>query len=37
MIHCGNSPKTIRQHVTQIYCKCEVANRIEFLRLVYEQ
>jgi FixJ family two-component response regulator len=30
-----NSPKTIRQHVSQIYAKCEVASRAEFFRLVY--
>ncbi|MET0386892.1 MAG: response regulator [Polyangiales bacterium] len=31
----NNSPKTIRQHVSQIYGKCDVGNRAEFLRLVY--
>jgi DNA-binding response OmpR family regulator len=31
-----NSPKTIRQHITQIYAKCEVSSRAEFFRLVYE-
>ncbi|HET8936839.1 MAG TPA: response regulator transcription factor [Polyangiales bacterium] len=31
----SNSPKTIRQHVSQIYAKCCVSNRAEFLRLVY--
>lgn len=30
-----NSPKTIRQHVTQIYAKCGVRNRAEFIRHVY--
>jgi DNA-binding NarL/FixJ family response regulator len=30
-----NSPKTIRQHVSQIYAKCGVASRAEFFRLVY--
>lgn len=30
-----NSPKTIRQHVSQIYSKCAVSNRAEFLSLVY--
>jgi DNA-binding NarL/FixJ family response regulator len=30
-----NSPKTIRQHVTQIYAKCGVSSRAEFFRLVY--
>ena len=30
-----NSPKTIRQHVTQIYSKCGVRNRAEFIRGVY--
>ena len=33
----SNSPKTIRQHVSQIYAKCHVSNRAEFLRLVYSQ
>jgi DNA-binding NarL/FixJ family response regulator len=33
----SNSPKTIRQHVSQIYAKCEVSNRAEFLSLVYSQ
>jgi DNA-binding NarL/FixJ family response regulator len=33
----SNSPKTIRQHVSQIYAKCRVSNRAEFLRLVYSQ
>ena len=32
-----NSPKTIRQHVSQIYAKGRVGNRAEFLRLVYSQ
>jgi len=31
----SNSPKTIRQHVTQIYAKCGVASRAQFFRLVY--
>jgi DNA-binding NarL/FixJ family response regulator len=30
-----NSPKTIRQHVSQIYAKCGVSSRAEFFRLVY--
>jgi DNA-binding NarL/FixJ family response regulator len=30
-----NSPKTIRQHVTQIYAKCGARNRAEFIRRVY--
>ena len=30
-----NSPKTIRQHVSQIYAKCGVGSRAEFFRLVY--
>lgn len=30
-----NSPKTIRQHVTQIYSKCGARNRAEFVRGVY--
>jgi DNA-binding NarL/FixJ family response regulator len=30
-----NSPKTIRQHVTQIYAKCGVSSRVELFRLVY--
>jgi two-component system, NarL family, response regulator LiaR len=30
-----NSPKTIRQHVTQIYSKCGARNRAEFIRGVY--
>lgn len=33
----SNSPKTIRQHVSQIYAKCCVSNRAEFLRLVYSR
>lgn len=33
----SNSPKTIRQHVSQIYAKCDVASRAEFFRLVYLQ
>ena len=31
----NNSPKTIRQHVSQIYAKCDVASRAEFFRFVY--
>jgi DNA-binding NarL/FixJ family response regulator len=31
----NNSPKTIRQHVSQIYAKCGVSSRAEFFRLVY--
>jgi DNA-binding NarL/FixJ family response regulator len=31
----SNSPKTIRQHVSQIYSKCGVNSRAEFFRLVY--
>jgi DNA-binding NarL/FixJ family response regulator len=31
----GNSPKTIRQHVTRIYEKFGVASHVEFFRLVY--
>jgi DNA-binding NarL/FixJ family response regulator len=30
-----NSPKTIRQHVSQIYAKCGVGSRAEFFRLLY--
>jgi DNA-binding NarL/FixJ family response regulator len=30
-----NSPKTISQHVSQIYAKCGVSSRAEFLRLAY--
>jgi DNA-binding NarL/FixJ family response regulator len=30
-----NSPRTIRQHISQIYAKCGVANRAEFLRLLF--
>jgi DNA-binding NarL/FixJ family response regulator len=30
-----NSPKTIRQHVSQIYAKCGVSTRAEFFRLVF--
>jgi DNA-binding NarL/FixJ family response regulator len=30
-----NSPRTIRQHISQIYLKCGVANRAEFLRLLF--
>jgi DNA-binding NarL/FixJ family response regulator len=31
----NNSPKTIRQHVSQIYAKCGVGSRAEFFRWVY--
>jgi DNA-binding NarL/FixJ family response regulator len=31
----GNSPKTIRQHVSRIYAKCGVSSRAEFFRLLY--
>lgn len=31
----NNSPKTIRQHVSQIYAKCGVTSRGELFRLVY--
>jgi DNA-binding NarL/FixJ family response regulator len=31
----NNSPKTIRQHASQIYAKCGVASRGELFRLVY--
>jgi DNA-binding NarL/FixJ family response regulator len=31
----GNSDKTIRQHVTQIYAKCGVASRAEFFHFVF--
>ena len=31
----SNSPKTIRQHVSQIYAKCGVRSRGEFFRWVY--
>jgi DNA-binding NarL/FixJ family response regulator len=30
-----NSPKTIRQHVSQIYAKCGVASRAQFFRLAF--
>jgi len=30
-----NRPKTIRQHVSQIYAKCGVGSRAEFFRLLY--
>jgi DNA-binding NarL/FixJ family response regulator len=33
----SNSPKTIRQHVSQIYAKFSVSNRAEFLHLVYSR
>ncbi|HEY3592350.1 MAG TPA: response regulator transcription factor [Polyangiaceae bacterium] len=32
-----NSPKTIRQHVSQIYAKCGVGSRSEFFRLMYSR
>ncbi|HET9957480.1 MAG TPA: response regulator transcription factor [Polyangiaceae bacterium] len=31
----GNSPKTIRQHVTEVYSKCGVAHRAQFFDFVY--
>lgn len=31
----NNSPKTIRQHVSQIYAKCGVGTRAEFFLLAY--
>jgi len=31
----NNSPKTIRQHVTQIYAKCGVTSRAQFFRMAY--
>ena len=31
----NNSPKTIRQHVSQIYAKCGVTSRAQFFRLAY--
>jgi DNA-binding NarL/FixJ family response regulator len=31
----SNSPKTIRQHISQIYAKCGVGSRAELFRLVY--
>jgi DNA-binding NarL/FixJ family response regulator len=31
----NNSPKTIRQHVSQIYAKCGVGGRAEFFLLAY--
>jgi DNA-binding NarL/FixJ family response regulator len=31
----NNSPRTIRQHISQIYAKCGVGNRAEFLRLLF--
>jgi DNA-binding NarL/FixJ family response regulator len=31
----NNSPKTIRQHVSQIYAKCGVSSRAEFFGLVF--
>jgi DNA-binding NarL/FixJ family response regulator len=33
----SNSPKTIRQHVSQVYAKCGVGSRAEFFRLVYSR
>lgn len=30
-----NSPRTIRQHISQIYAKCGVGNRAELLRLLF--
>jgi two-component system, LuxR family, response regulator FixJ len=33
----NNSPKTIRQHVSQIYAKCGVGTRAELFRLIYER
>jgi len=33
----SNSPRTIRQHVSQIYAKCEVSSRAEFLRAAYQR
>jgi DNA-binding NarL/FixJ family response regulator len=32
-----NSPKTIRQHVSQIYAKCGVGSRAEFFRVAYAE
>ena len=31
----NNSPRTIRQHISQIYAKCGVGSRAEFLRLLF--
>ena len=31
----GNSDKTIRQHVSQIYAKCGVSTRAEFFHYVF--
>jgi DNA-binding NarL/FixJ family response regulator len=31
----NNSPRTIRQHISQIYAKCGVSSRSEFLRLLF--
>jgi len=31
----NNSPKTIRQHVSEVYSKCQVSSRAQFFRLVY--
>ena len=31
----GNSPKTIRQHLTRVYEKCGVKSQAEFFRLVF--
>lgn len=33
----ANSPRTIRQHISQIYAKCGVNSRAEFLRLMFAQ
>ncbi|HLK36578.1 MAG TPA: response regulator [Polyangiaceae bacterium] len=33
----NNSEKTIRQHLTQVYAKCGVANRAELFRKVYSR
>jgi len=30
-----NSPKTIRQHVSEVYSKCQVSSRAQFFRLIY--
>jgi DNA-binding CsgD family transcriptional regulator len=30
-----NSPRTIRQHVSQIYAQCNVGSRAEFFRLAF--
>ena len=31
----NDSPKTIRQHVSQIYAKCGVSSRAELFRLIF--